>query len=134
MNIALWIVQVLLALAFGAAGSIKTFMSMEMLNDMLPWIAHAPAWVPRVAGVSELLGALGLVLPSITKVKPALTPLAAAGLALVMVFAAIFHVRLGDFGALPTNVLLGGLAGFVWWGRAMRVPISARPSPAAALP
>ena len=80
----------------------------------------------RVIGVAELLGALGLILPAATRVKPMLTPLAASGLATVTLLAAIFHISRGELGALPIPLVLGGLAAFVAWGRAAKAPIAPR--------
>lgn len=80
MNMALWAVQVALALVFGLSGGMKTFMTIEALSEMLAWINHVPGWVPRLAGISELLAMAGLLLPSITRVRPKLTPIAASGM------------------------------------------------------
>jgi hypothetical protein len=80
----------------------------------------------RFIGASELLGGLGLVLPAATRIKPALTPLAGAGLITVMVLAALFHLTRGEFGAIPGNVILGSLAAFVAWGRWAKVRIMPR--------
>jgi putative oxidoreductase len=58
--------------------------------------------------------------------KPRLTPLAAAGLVLVMLLASAFHLSRGEVGALPVNLVLGGIAAFVAWGRSRKAPIRAR--------
>jgi hypothetical protein len=77
-------------------------------------------------GVCELLGAIGLVVPAATRVLPALTPVAASALALVMVLAAGTHFSYGEFPVIGVNVVLGGLAAFVAWGRFRRAPIAPR--------
>jgi hypothetical protein len=92
----------------------------------MPWTAEVGAGMVRFIGISELLGGLGLVLPSLTRIQPRLTALAALGLVVVMVLAAGFHVTRGEFQHVPMNLVLGGLAAFVAWGRAMKAPISPR--------
>jgi len=125
MNIALWIVQVLLALMFGFAGSMKLFTPIDELAKTMAWVTEQAGLV-RFIGVAELLGALGLLLPAATRIKPGLTPLAAAGLATIMVLAAGFHAMRGEWGAIGTNALLFALAAFVVWGRTQRHPIPPR--------
>ncbi|MDP1822628.1 MAG: DoxX family protein [Archangium sp.] len=122
----LWAVQGLLGLAFVMAGQMKLFTGIPELAKMLPWASSVPEALVRFIGASELLGGLGLILPAATRIKPMLTPLAAAGLVLVMVLAAGFHATRGEFGALPINLVLGGLAGFVAWGRVKLAPIAPR--------
>ena len=72
-----------------------------------------------------MLGAVGVVLPALTRVQPKLTPLAAAGLVVVMVLAMANHIMAGEFMIVP-NLVLGGLAAFVAWGRFKRAPIAPR--------
>jgi putative oxidoreductase len=126
LNGALWLVQVLLAAAYGMAGVMKSTMPIAALAPNLPWTADVPAALVRFIGVSELAAAAGLVLPALTRIRPALTPLAGAGLVVVMVLASIFHVMRGEFTALPITITLGGLAAFVAWGRTARAPIVPR--------
>ena len=75
---------------------------------------------------AELLGGIGLVLPAATRIMPKLTPLAALGLLTVMLLAMLTHVTRGEFSALGANVMLGGLAAFVAWGRLAKSPIAPR--------
>ena len=126
INISLWIVQLLLAAAFGMAGVMKSTMPMADLTSAMGWPGDLAPTLVRFIGASELAGALGLVLPSATRIRPLLTPLAAIGLVIVMVLAALFHLTRGEWLALPVNVVLGGLAAFVAWGRLRRVPIFPR--------
>jgi hypothetical protein len=125
LHIGLWVAQVLLAVGFGMAGLMKTTTPIDQLAQKMPWVADLPHLV-RFIGLSELAAALGLVLPAATRIKPALTALAAAGLVVVMVLAAAFHVSRGELGALPVNFVLGGLAAFVAWGRWQKAPIAPR--------
>ena len=129
MNIALWVVQVLLAAAFGAAGFSKLTMPIAELVEMVgPWATDVPALLVRFIGLSELLGAIGLILPALTRIQPRLTTLAAVGLGLVMILAAIFHATRGEFSGIAPNVVLLALTGFVAYGRANLAQILPRSS------
>jgi uncharacterized membrane protein YphA (DoxX/SURF4 family) len=123
---ALWLAQALLAAMFGAAGAMKSTMPIATLAENMGWPGDLPVLLVRFIGVSELAAAIGLLLPALTRVKPGLTPLAAAGLVVVMALAAIFHIMRGELSALPINIVLGGLAAFVAWGRTSRAPIEPR--------
>ncbi len=124
-SVSLWIVQILLAFAFGAAGTMKTFTPIDELALQMPWVVSAPA-LARFIGVSEIAGAIGLILPAATRIKPSLTPLAAWALVLVMILAALFHAVRGEWSAIPINVVIGALAAFVAWGRSRKAPITVR--------
>ena len=124
MHILLWIVQVLLACAFGMAGVMKSTQPIDTLSQAgLAWASQVPVAMVRFIGVSELLGAIGLIVPAATKIKPFLTPLAALGLLTIMILAMAFHVSRGEVQATPINIVLGGLAAFVAWGRTKKAPI-----------
>jgi uncharacterized membrane protein YphA (DoxX/SURF4 family) len=122
----LWGVQGLLALAFLGAGVMKSTTPLADLAKQMPWVADAPSFLPRFIGVSELLGAVGLILPAALRIAPILTPIAASALTLVMVLASLTHASYGEWGALPVNAVLGGLAAFVAWGRFGRGAIASR--------
>jgi putative oxidoreductase len=126
LHAALWIVQGLLFLAFGMAGALKTLTPLDELAVKMAWVHALPGWVVRFIGGCELSGALGLILPSVSRIRPGLTPLAAAGLVVVMALAMAVHVSRGELGVLPINLVLGGMALFVAWGRWRRAPILAR--------
>jgi hypothetical protein len=126
LHLGLWVVQGLLGAMFLAVGAMKATQPIAVLVDTLGWPAAVPAALVRVIGVAELLGALGLILPAATRVKPMLTPLAGVGLAMVLLLATIFHISRGELGALPIPLVLGGLAAFVAWGRAAKAPIAPR--------
>jgi putative oxidoreductase len=125
-NITLWVAQVLLAVAFGMAGFMKTTLPIAELTERMVWPGAVPPALVRFIGVSEFAAALGLILPAATRIKPVLTPLAGVGLVIVMVLASIFHAMRGEFGALPINFALGALAAFVAWGRFRKAPIAPR--------
>ncbi|WP_224247382.1 DoxX family protein [Hyalangium gracile] len=126
LHVTLWAVQAVLALSFGMAGVMKLTMPMADLAQMLGWPGAVPPALVRFIGASELAGAIGLIVPAWSRIKPGLTALAGAGLALVMLLAIGFHVSRGELAALPVNLVLGGLAAFVAWGRARKAPIAPR--------
>lgn len=114
MDIVLWILAGLLALAFAAAGLMKlTQPKAKLASSGMAWTEDFSDGQVKAIGAVELLGAIGLVLPAALGIAEILTPLAAAGLALTMVGAAITHVRRGEGTSVPINVILGGLALFV---------------------
>lgn len=117
MTIVLWVLQALLAALFGAAGVMKSVQPKEKLAKNLPWVEDFSANTVRFIGVVEILAALGLILPAATRVAPILTPVAAVGLAVVMVLAAITHGRRKEMSGIITNVVLLALAVVVAWGR-----------------
>lgn len=126
LHIALWVAQILLAAGFGFSGFAKATAPVDQLTPMLAWVTAVPEWLVRFIGVAELAGALGVLLPAATRVQPQLMPLAALGLAIIMVLAFLFHLSRGEMQALGINVILGALAAFVAWGRTRRAPILPR--------
>src|SRR5215207_4012522 len=109
MNIALWIVQVLLGGMFMMAGVMKGF-QYERAKASLFWVKDVPRRLVTFIGISELLGGLGLLLPAITGILPWLIPLAGAGLALVMILAIGFHASRREAQAIGFNAVLLVLA------------------------
>ena len=126
LHVGLWVVQGLLGAMFLVVGAMKATQPIAALANALGWPATIPAALVRFIGAAELLGGLGLILPAATGVKPVLTPLAGAGLAMVMLLAMIFHISRGELGAVAMPLALGGLAAFVAWGRSARAPIAPR--------
>jgi uncharacterized membrane protein YphA (DoxX/SURF4 family) len=117
MNVVLWIVQGLLALAFAGAGFMKLTQPKEKLQPRMGYVEDFSAGTVKLIGTAELLAAAGLILPWLTGIATVLTPLAACGLVLVMVLAAATHLRRKESQAILFNVILGGLALFVALGR-----------------
>ena len=118
MNIALWITQVLLALLFLFAGGTKLVLSLEVLQSMgSPNQILLPGLLVRFLGVCEVLGALGLILPGLLRIKPGLTPLAAAGLVIIMIGATVLSFVADGVGAALVPLVTGLLAAFVAYGR-----------------
>lgn len=126
METALWIVQILLALAFVMAGVMKATQPIPKLETRMAWVNSInPRSLVRVIGALEFLGGLGILLPAVTGVLPWLTPLAAAGLVLAMIGAIVLHViRRDSFAHYLPSLVLGLLAAFVLYGRLVAVPLS----------
>lgn len=126
LEIGLWVVQVLLALGFGMAGFGKLTTPIAELAVKMTWVTTVPMGLVRFIGAAELLGAIGLILPAATRIKPGLTALAATGLVTIMVLAIPFHLMRGELFGPPINLTLGGLAAFVAWGRYKKAAIAPR--------
>ena len=124
MNIALWVVQILLALAFGMAGIMKVSQPIDKLETRMGWVKSVGTRGVRLIGSLEILGAIGLILPALTGTLPWLTPVAAACLALTMIGAMIVHGRRGEYSQIGINVVLLLLTLFVAYGRFVIIPIS----------
>ena len=86
-------------------------------------VLNVPVWLVRVVGTSEFLGAVGLILPAATRIRPGLTPLAGLGLVAIMVLAIGYHAMHSEWGMIPVNLVLGGMAAFVAYGRLEVHPI-----------
>jgi uncharacterized membrane protein YphA (DoxX/SURF4 family) len=119
MNIALWIVQALLAALFLFAGSMKFIMPIEEMTKQMP---SMPGWFLRFIGVVEILGALGLILPGLLRIKPGLTPLAAAGLLIIMIGATVIGFMIGPASGALLPLIVAVLAAFIAYGRWRLVP------------
>ena len=117
MNTALWIAQILLAAMYGMAGIMKTSQTARA-KERMTWARNRPDSFVRFVGISEVLGALGLILPIITGILPWLTILAAVGLMLIQLLA-IFteHLPKEEYNVIPVNIVLIALAVFVVVGR-----------------
>lgn len=125
-NIGIWVAQVLGAAAFILSGVLKTMTPIAELSAMMPWTGEFSETFVRFIGIVDLAGGLGLLLPSLTRIFPRLTVIAAACCVLLQVLAIGFHASRGEFILLPTNVVYIGLALIVLWGRGRKAPISPR--------
>jgi uncharacterized membrane protein YphA (DoxX/SURF4 family) len=117
MNVFLWILQVLLAVLFALSGGVKSTQPKDKLAPRMPWVEDFSSATVRFIGIVEVLGAIGLILPPITGIAPVLTPLAATGLAVTMVLAAVTHARRKEYSGFGPNAVLFVLAAIVAWGR-----------------
>jgi hypothetical protein len=126
-KIGLWSAQAALAAFFAMAGYLHTFLSPAELAEMgIAWATTAPLALVRFIGIAELAGVVGILLPALTRIRPHLTTLAAAGFATIQALAIPFHLTRGEVAATPFNVVLLALALFVIWGRLKKAPILPR--------
>ena len=115
MNIALWIAQGLLAAVFLFAGGMKLVMPIDEMMKQMP--IPLPEWFVLFTGVVEVLGAIGVILPWLLRIRPSLTPLAAAGLVIVMIGATAYTLAAGQVAPGLISLMVGILAAFVAYGR-----------------
>jgi uncharacterized membrane protein len=119
-----WVLQIVLGVYFIAVG-VMHFVVPDGLPSVMEWMYDLPDWLHYVSGTAEILGGLGLILPSVTKIRPELTPLAAAGLVIVMLGAAVWHLPRGEAQNIVGNLVLAALLAFVAWVRWQRHPLHA---------
>ena len=123
MNIVLWVVQVLLAVAFFAHGWLFLFPPPEIAAQMN---ATLPRWFQLFLGVAEVLAAVGLTLPGLTRIQPWLVTWAAAGIMIVMVSATAYHLWRGEMSSAAITLVLLAMATFVAYMRQRVLPIGVR--------
>jgi uncharacterized membrane protein YphA (DoxX/SURF4 family) len=129
MTYALWIVQALLAALFLFAGGMKLVMPIEEMTKQMPQIPM-PGWFLRFIGACEVLGALGLILPGLLRIRPGLTSLAAAGLVIIMIGAVAITLVAGDVMAALMSAVVGLFAACVAYGRWRLAPHRGTRTPA----
>lgn len=120
MNLALWIVAGLLAVAYLISGGGKLIMTKKKIATMSTsarWVEDFSAGSIKAIGAFEVLGAVGLVLPAVLDIAPVLVPLAALGLVMIMLGAAITRIRRHEPKFMMADLVYLALAGFVAWGR-----------------
>lgn len=122
MSWILWIVQALLALLFLYAGGLKLILPVEEMTAQVPM----PGLLLRFIGVCEVLGAIGLIVPGLTRIRPELTPLAAAGLVIIMIGATVITLMYMPPSWALIPAVTGLLAAFVAYGRWRLAPQSPR--------
>jgi len=125
MHVFVWILQIVLAALFTNAG-IQHFTLPPNLPAMNAWMYDMSPGLHAFAGTLELLGAAGLILPGLTKIQTRLTPLAAAGLALTMLGAAIYHIPRGEYPNIVGNLVFMALCAFVAYMRWKKIPLQDR--------
>jgi hypothetical protein len=123
MNILLWVLQVLLALAFFAHGLLFLFPPVAIVDQMN---ASLPRWFQLSLGVAEILAAVGLTLPGVTRIEPWLVPCAAGGIMIVMICATPYHLMRGEVSSAAITAALLALATFVAYMRWRVAPIRSR--------
>ncbi|WP_449395886.1 DoxX family protein [Devosia riboflavina] len=126
-NIGLWVAQVVLAAVYVMAGFMKLTQPIDALvASGMTYAGDYPELLTRFIGTMEVLGAIGIILPTATRILPVLTPLAALGFSAIQVLAIGLHSTRGEFQVLPVNLVLLALSLFVLWGRLRKAPISPR--------
>jgi uncharacterized membrane protein YphA (DoxX/SURF4 family) len=123
VDLALWILQAIVAVLFALAGY-GHWLGYERSKARMAWVAAVPRWSAAVIGILELAGAIGVVLPAATHVAVWLTPLAALLLAILMAFAIVFHAIRREYVNITNNVVLGIIAAAVAYGRYVLVPLT----------
>jgi putative oxidoreductase len=121
LNIMLWVIQVLLGCFFVMVGYSHALMPFDQIAREATWMKDVPRWLSLFIGYAEIAGGLGLVIPAATRIAPRLTPLAALGLATIMILAIPFHVLKGEASVIWLHTLIAALAVLVAWGRWRRV-------------
>jgi uncharacterized membrane protein len=116
MNVLLWVLQFFLAFYFLFTGVVH-FVLPPGLPEQMHWMYELSPTLHYISGAAEILGGLGLILPGITRIKTWLTPLAAAGLMVVMILAAFWHLPRGESLNIGMNLVLVLLTGFVAYAR-----------------
>jgi uncharacterized membrane protein YphA (DoxX/SURF4 family) len=119
MTYVLWTIQVLLAARFLFGGVMKLVLPLDKMTGPVP----VPGLFLRFIGVCETLGGFGLILPGLLRIRPGLTPLAAAGLVIIMLGATVLNLRGGDLFSTAVTVVVGLLAAFVAYGRWKIAPL-----------
>lgn len=122
----IWSAQALGAAAFLVSGVMKLLTPIETLSAQMAWVGQHPEGLVRLLGAVDLAGGVGLVLPSLLRIAPGLTPLAALGCIVLQICAAAFHLSRGEASLLPINAVYFALAGVVLWGRGSRAPVAPR--------
>lgn len=121
-NVLLWIAQILVSATLLWAAFLKLIQPIETLEKMWPWAGQiAPVYV-RLTGVIDLLGALGILLPSLFRFNPILTPIAALGIVLLMICAIVFHINRGEASQIGFNVVFALIAALIAYGRRKIAP------------
>lgn len=120
MNVALWIIQVLAGLLFIFAGVMKFIMPVEEMTKQMPSMSGA---FLHFIGGAEILGGLGLLLPGLLRVRPGLTPLAAAGLLIIMIGAVVVSFQIGGIAAAGIPLVVALLLAFIAYGRWRLAPL-----------
>lgn len=124
-NVLLWVLQVVMGVYFVLVG-ISHFIVPEGLPAQMEWMYELSDTLHIIVGIAEIAGGLGLILPSLTRIRPELTVYAAGGLVLVMIGAVIYHAGRGESQSIVTNILIAAIVAFIGYGRWKLEPIEPR--------
>jgi hypothetical protein len=126
LDVGLWVVQGLLALTFVGTAIWKLATPIPELAAKMPWMGQVSPGFLDVTALFDLLGGLGVLLPSVTRIQPGVSVLAALGCVVLMAGAILFHLARGEAASTPFNFFLVALSLFVAWGRRAKAPIARR--------
>lgn len=126
LNVALWVAQLVLGASFIWAGMMKLFQPIEKLSEMWLWTSQVPVALLKLTGIVDLLGGIGLILPSLLRFMPKVVPMTAIAIVVLMVCASIFHIARGEASQIGANFVFVLIAAFIAWGRRSKVPITAK--------
>ncbi|WP_064197561.1 MULTISPECIES: DoxX family protein [Emticicia] len=116
LNLILWGVQSLIAITMLWASGMKLLQPTEKLAQMWPWVANHAVLV-KFTGIVDLLGGIGIILPTILRIRPKVTVITALAIVVLMLCATIFHILRSEAPQIGVNIVFGFMAGFVAWGR-----------------
>ena len=125
LEVGLWIVQGLLALTFVGTALWKVVTPIPDLAAKMPWMGQVSPSFLYMTALFDLAVGLGVILPSVTRIRPGLTVLGALGCAALMVGAIVFHISRGEAASTPFNLFLVALSLFIAWGRRSKAPTAA---------
>lgn len=125
MNVILWVLQIVLGVYFFVTGIVH-FILPPGLPEPMAWMYELSPTLHLLSGAAEILGGLGLILPGLTRIQTPLTPLAAFGLCLVMLGAALWHLARGEYPNILMNLFLLALCAFIAYGRWRLHPLRRR--------
>lgn len=123
MNSVVWVIQGLVTLVFLASGVPKLVLPKATLEQRMSWVYHVPLPAVKAIGALEMLGAVGLIMPALTGLLPWLTPLAAAGLMLMMIGAIAIRLQLREYGEVLAPAIFLVLTAFIAYARFVLAPI-----------
>lgn len=123
LNTCLWTIKAILCITLLMSGSLKVFKPIETLIIYVPWAADSHFALVRLTGLAELLGGLGLIIPSYYRTFPQLTVYAAISLALLMISSIVFHINRGEQTVIGSNFIILFFSIFIAWGRGIKLPI-----------
>lgn len=126
LNIGLWVAQALVGALMLMGGFMKLTTPIAELSKMMAWTGDFPEMIVRGLALLDIAGGVGIILPSLLKIKPNLTPLSAICIVFLMVAAITMHVSRGEVSVIGFNFVMIAMAGFVYWGRTKKVQILAK--------
>jgi hypothetical protein len=126
LHFASWVAQDLLAFFFTVTASLKLVLDADRLVEIMAWTGSLPIQLVRGFGAIELLGAIAVAAPAVTRAPQRIVGWAATAFMTLMACAMIIHVARGEYRMVALNLVVGGIAAFVAWSRLMHEPIEQR--------